>query len=172
MTFICWAELSLFQHLTNFLTKLIDYNYVTFIQFNRETLKELEQIPGRVIVIVCDGSRGQSARILGLSDEFSHHSCKAYGAVAALERTQETFVPTPETRVHNITFNLMAYENGCGEDSYPQGFHLKLFGSFRLRCMSLVLPFYQLKQMRINVDQYVSNMKKINFAFIVVVEKN
>ena len=103
-------------------------------------LKELDQILGRVIVIVCDGSRGQSARILGLSDEFSHHSCKAYGAVAALERTQETSVPTPETRVHNITFNLLAYENGGGEDSYPQGFHLKLFGSFRHRYMSLVVP--------------------------------
>ena len=110
-------------------------------------------------MIVCDGSRGQSARILRLSDEFSHHSCKAYGAVAALERTQETSVPTPETRVYNITFNLLAYENGCGEDSHPQGFHLKLFGSFRHRYMSLVIPRNSFKHIRTSTvfNDLVSN---------------
>ena len=121
-------------------------------------LKELDQIPGRVIVIVCDGSRGQSARILGLSDKFSHHSCKAYGAVAALERTQETSVPTPETRVHNIMFKLEVFKNGYGENAMPQGFHFKLFGSFRHRCMSLALPINQVKQTGINLDQCVSNI--------------
>ena len=85
--------------------------------------------------------------------------CKAYGAVAALERTQETSVPTPETRVHNITFNLLAYENGGGEDSYPQGFHLKLFGSFRHRYMSLVVPKCEskvVKTLKVVLDQSVS----------------
>ena len=121
-------------------------------------LKELDQIPGRVIVIVCDGSRGQSARILGLSDEFSHHSCKAYGTVTALERTQEILVPTPETRVHNITFKLPVFKNGIDENSMTLGFHFKVFGSFRHRYMSLALPIDKAKQMKINLDQCVSNI--------------
>ena len=120
------------------------------IQFTKKMLEELNQIPGRVIFIVCDGSRGQSARILGLSDEFSQHSCKAYGAVAALERTQETSVPTSETSVHNITFN------------HVKSFHFKLFGSFRHRYVSLVVPIYQFKQMRANLDKCVNNINVHN----------
>ncbi len=124
----------------------------------------MDNLPGRVLVIVCDGSRGHSASILGLSDEFTHHSCKAYGAVAALERSQERSIPTPETRVHNLTFDLIAYDNGCGEDPFPQGFHLKLFGSLRHRYMSLAVPKCESKLVRtlkVVLDQSVSNLKML-----------
>lgn len=109
-------------------------------QFCRESLKDLESITERVVVIVCDGSNGRSASLLGLSDEFVQHSCRAYGAVAALERHDQASVPTPEIRVHNLTFDLNAYGNDCDNDPYPQGFHLKIFGSARHRYISLAVP--------------------------------
>ncbi|ELT88966.1 hypothetical protein CAPTEDRAFT_195875 [Capitella teleta] len=109
-------------------------------KFCRESLKDLESITERVVVIVCDGSNGRSASLLGLSDEFVQHSCRAYGAVAALERHDQASVPTPEIRVHNLTFDLNAYGNDCDNDPYPQGFHLKIFGSARHRYISLAVP--------------------------------
>lgn len=122
-------------------------------------MKEVDQLKERTIVIVCDGSRGHTASVLGLSDEFTHHSCKSYGAVAALERPFEQSFPTPETRIHNITFDLNAYDNGCGDDPFLQGFHLKLFGSFRHRYMSIAVPRCESKLVRtlkVVLDQSVS----------------
>lgn len=43
-------------------------------------------MPDRLLAIVCDGAGGRSASLLGLSDEFQHVSCKAYGAMADIER--------------------------------------------------------------------------------------
>lgn len=112
-------------------------------QFNRETLKEVENQSGRVVAIACDGSTGRAATLLGLSDEFIHQSCKAYGACAAIERYHQRSVPTAETRAHNLTFDLGAYGNNGDEDNTslpPHGFHLKLFGSVRHRYMALAVP--------------------------------
>ncbi|KAK0051380.1 hypothetical protein Bpfe_019154, partial [Biomphalaria pfeifferi] len=64
-------------------------------KFSRDSLRELEKIEGRKLVIACDGSSGQAARLLGLSDEFLQHSCRAYGAVAALDRPEECQIPMP-----------------------------------------------------------------------------
>ncbi len=92
----------------------------------------------------------------------SHHGVfryRAYGAVAALDRTQETSVPTHETRVHNINFDLMAYGDGLGSDPVPQGFHLKLFGSFRHRYLALAVPKSEskvVKFLKVVLDQAVS----------------
>jgi len=56
------------------------------VQFTRGCLDELERISERIIAVVCDGAGGRSASLLGLSDEYSHHSCRAYGATATVDR--------------------------------------------------------------------------------------
>lgn len=119
----------------------------------------MEGFPGRVLAVVCDGSRGHSASLLGLSDEFLQHSCRAYGAVAAIERPGQRLVPTPETRVHNLTFDINAYDNGCQNDPFPQGFHLKIFGTISHRYMALAVPKCESKLVRtlkMVLDQSVS----------------
>lgn len=60
-------------------------------------------------MIASDGSSGQSARLLGLSDEFLHSSCHAFGAVASMERAELNSVPLAERRVHGLLFDLTAY---------------------------------------------------------------
>jgi hypothetical protein len=41
---------------------------IFLLQFNRDTLKDVESIPGRCLVITADGRNGQAQRILGLND--------------------------------------------------------------------------------------------------------
>ncbi|KAJ8303249.1 hypothetical protein KUTeg_019645 [Tegillarca granosa] len=64
-------------------------------KFDKDTYKELDSLPGRLLVIVCDGRNGNSSSILGLGDEYEQHSCAAYGAVAAIDRMDQREVPTP-----------------------------------------------------------------------------
>lgn len=53
-------------------------------------------------------------------------------------------VPTPEIRAHSLYFDLSAYgidtvkepRNSCQPVAKP-GFHLKIYGTFRNRCMAL-----------------------------------
>ena len=133
---------------------------IVYFQFTRDSLKSLENFTERLVVIVCDGSHGRSASLMGLSDEFVHHSCKAYGAVAALDRPSEHVVPAPEIRVHNLTFDLHAYGNNSHEELFPQGFHLKIFGSLRHRYMALAVPKCEsklVKTLKVVLDQSVSN---------------
>lgn len=115
-------------------------------------------------MIVCDGAHGRSASLLGLSDEFIHHSCKAYGAVAALDRPTQRFVPTPDIGIHNLTFDLNAYGNDYGEDPFPNAFHLKIFGSVRHRYLSLAVPKCEsklVKTLKVVLDQSVSQFECI-----------
>ena len=143
-------------------TVLISFSVLSdSFQFNKDSLKYLDTIPGRVLVVVSDGGSGQSARLLGLSDEFVHQSCKAYGAVAAVERTDQRQVPTPETRIHGIYFDLVAYGNDLQEEEYPAAFHLKLFGSLRNRYMSLAVPKCEaklVKMLKVVLDQSVRKL--------------
>ncbi|XP_062572350.1 uncharacterized protein LOC134234314 isoform X2 [Saccostrea cucullata] len=108
-------------------------------KFDKETCKELDEIQGRLLVIACDGRNGQASRLLGL-DEFSEqHSCNAYGAIAAIERTEARDVPTPEKRVHNLTFDLSAYGAYHSENDNSPGFSLKVFGNSKHRYISLAI---------------------------------
>ena len=132
------------------------------LQFNQDVAKETESMKGRVLVVVCDGPHGHAANILGLSDEFVQHPCRGYGAVAAVERPGQRLVPTPETRVHNLTFDLNAYDADCGHDPLPQGFHLKIFGSVSHRYMALAVPKYEsklVKTLKVVLDQSVSSYR-------------
>lgn len=108
-------------------------------KFDKETCKELDGIQGRLLVIACDGRNGQASRLLGL-DEFSEqHSCNAYGAIAAIERTEARDVPTPEKRVHNLTFDLSAYGAYHSDNDCSPGFSLKVFGNSKHRFISLAI---------------------------------
>ncbi|XP_059164437.1 uncharacterized protein LOC131947288 [Physella acuta] len=125
-------------------------------KFTRESLRDLERIEGRKLVITCDGSSGQAARLLGLSDEFAQHTCRAYGAVAALDRLDECQVPMPERLVHNLHFDLTAYGAETSEVDGYQGFTFKVFGTSRHRYMALSIPKCespQVKSLRTVLDR-------------------
>ena len=85
---------------------------------------------------------------------------RVYGAVAALERTDVSSVPTPDIRVHNLTFDLNAYGNdGNDIEMASQGFHLKIFGSVRHRYMALAIQKCDsrlVKSLKVVLDQSVS----------------
>ncbi|KAK7500326.1 hypothetical protein BaRGS_00008549, partial [Batillaria attramentaria] len=124
--------------------------------FSRDTLRELETFDGRKLVIACDGANGQTTRHLGLSDEYVQHSCRYYGAVAALERVNETQIPLRERRQHNLHFDLTAYGADNVELDGHQGFSLKIFGTSRHRYMSLTIPKCEsplVKALRVVLDR-------------------
>ena len=148
---------------------LINLFLCLYFQFTKDTLRELDTIPGRLIVLVCDGTHGRSASLLGVSDEFTQQSCRAYGALAAIERLDQPSVPSQEIRVHNLTFDLNAFGNDCAVDPFPQGFHLKIFGSLRHRYMSLAVPKCEsklVKTLKCVLDQSVSDILYLFFPVI------
>ncbi|KAL8607504.1 hypothetical protein ACOMHN_004474 [Nucella lapillus] len=124
--------------------------------FSRDTCKELEGIGGRKLVLACDGANGQTVRYLGLSDEYIQHSCRYYGAVAALERPNECQIPLRERCQHNLHFDLTAYGAESLEVDGHQGFSLKIFGTSRHRYMSLLIPKCEsplVKALRVVLDR-------------------
>ncbi|XP_042293701.1 uncharacterized protein LOC121914377 [Sceloporus undulatus] len=95
------------------------------------------------IIIVADGSCGESSTILGISPEYTVESCNAYGANAVIERPDQRQVPTPEIRAHNLYFDLSAYGmdmSALRKESPAPGFHLKIYGTFRNRYLALACP--------------------------------
>ena len=90
-------------------------------------------------MICSDGTNGQAARALGISDECLQHSSGIYGAVAAIERPNQTLVPTPEKRVHNLTFDLSAYGNSSFDEDGKSNFSLKIFGNSKCRFIALAV---------------------------------
>ncbi|XP_076449045.1 uncharacterized protein LOC143285552 [Babylonia areolata] len=126
------------------------------VKFTRDSCKELEGMAGRKLVLACDGAGGQSVRHLGLSDEYIQHSCRFYGAVAALERPNETQIPLKERSQHNLHFDLTAYGSDSLEVDGHQGFSLKIFGTSRHRYMSLLIPKCEsplVKALRVVLDR-------------------
>ncbi|PVD21113.1 hypothetical protein C0Q70_19279 [Pomacea canaliculata] len=125
-------------------------------KFTRECLRELEGLEGRKMVIACDGANGQTGRHLGLSDEYTQHSCRFYGAVAMFERTAECQIPLRERRQHNLHFDLTAYGADSGDVDGHQGFSLKIFGTSRHRYLTLVIPKCEtplVKALRVVLDR-------------------
>ncbi|KAK3085962.1 hypothetical protein FSP39_011386 [Pinctada imbricata] len=108
-------------------------------KFDRDKCKEIDNLPGRLLVLTCDGRNGQAGRILGLNDFSQQHSCGAYGAIAAVDRTEQRDVPTPEKRMHNLTFDLSAYGTYCTDNDGFPGFSLKIFGNSKHRFISLAI---------------------------------
>ncbi|KAK6185089.1 hypothetical protein SNE40_007403 [Patella caerulea] len=162
----CWSNDSFFTHvgifqeyLVNVICRLDISKDLRFgHKFTRDSIKELESIEGRRMVIVCDGANGQAVRQLGLSDEFIQHSCRAYGAVAAIDRQDASNVPLPERRYHNLFFDLSAYGTDTSQVDGHQGFSLKLFGGSRHRYMTLATNKNEsvlVKTLRVVLDRSV-----------------
>lgn len=120
-------------------------NYPTEVElkfgtkFNREISDSIDSMGGRKLVICCDGGTGMASRTLGLSDECIMHSSGIYGAGAAIERNNQTLVPTPEKRVHNLTFDLSAYVPTAYEEDGKSKFTLKIFGNSKCRYLALAV---------------------------------
>ncbi|WAR11352.1 hypothetical protein MAR_025532 [Mya arenaria] len=108
-------------------------------KFSRDCNDAVDTIPGRKLVICCDGRTGLAGQILGLSDECVYHSTGAFGALAAIERNNQTLVPRPDIRVLNIGFDLSAYVSSEYEEDTKSKFTLKIFGNSRCRFLALAV---------------------------------
>nr|XP_060644231.1 uncharacterized protein LOC132783159 [Anolis sagrei ordinatus] len=120
-------------------------------KFSEEFLKKNLSSHWPNIVIIADGSCGESSTILGISPEYTVESCNAYGANAAIERPDQRQVPTPEIRAHGLYFDLSAYGmdmSNMGKESSVPGFHLKIYGTFRNRYLALACPASDSKVVR------------------------
>ncbi|XP_072926500.1 uncharacterized protein [Hemitrygon akajei] len=128
----------------------MDIQILLGTKFTEEYLKKIPASEFPRVIVVCDGSCGESSSVLGISSDYIVESCNAYGANAALERADQRQVPTPEIRAHSLYFDLSAYglefasSSKEGQGSQPSalksGSHLKIYGTFRNRYMALACP--------------------------------
>ncbi|XP_053550780.1 uncharacterized protein LOC128642125 [Bombina bombina] len=164
----CWrndhffTKIGVFQeHLLSILEQrkqTMDIRILLGTKFTDEYLRKIPPGQGPKIIVVADGSCGESSALLGVSSEYIVESCNAYGANAALERPDQRQVPTPEIRAHNLYFDLSAYGidvTSAGKEAtlgHPTGikpgFHLKIYGTFRNRYMALACPASDAKVLR------------------------
>ncbi|XP_048829720.1 uncharacterized protein si:dkey-234i14.6 [Brienomyrus brachyistius] len=126
------------------------------VKFTEDYLRRVPGPDWPRIIVVADGSCGDSCSVLGISSDYIVESCNAYGANATIERLDQRQVPTPEIRAHSLYFDLSAY----GVDAIKEtrgatqaaamrpGFHLKIYGTFRNRYMALMCPLSDSKMVR------------------------
>ncbi|XP_033490339.1 uncharacterized protein LOC117261887 [Epinephelus lanceolatus] len=121
-------------------------------KFTEEYLRRIPRNEWPRVIVVADGSCGDSCSVLGISSDYTVESCHAYGANATIERLDQRQVPTPEIRAHSLYFDLSAYGvEALREHRNPTakpGFHLKIYGTFRNRYMALVCPASDTKMVR------------------------
>ncbi|KAK1804410.1 hypothetical protein P4O66_020423 [Electrophorus voltai] len=124
-------------------------------KFTDEYLRRIPSGEWPRVIVVADGSCGDSCSVLGISSEYIVESCHAYGANATIERLDQRQVPTPEIRAHSLYFDLSAYGIDAFKEprNYSQaaakpGFHLKIYGTFRNRYMALACTSADSKMMR------------------------
>ncbi|XP_075045100.1 uncharacterized protein LOC142104373 [Mixophyes fleayi] len=158
----CWQNDHFFtkigvfhEHLLSILEQrkqTLDIRILLGTKFTEEYMRKMSQVQMPKIIIVADGSCGESSSLLGVNSEYIVESCNAYGANAALERPDQRQVPTPEIRAHNLYFDLSAYGidvSSSGKDTLGKpGFHLKIYGTFRNRYMALACPASDAKVVR------------------------
>ncbi|KAM4614226.1 uncharacterized protein O3C94_022227 [Discoglossus pictus] len=164
----CWhndhffTKIGVFQeHLLSILEQrkqTLDIRIILGTKFTDEYMRKIPPGEWPKIIIVADGSCGESSSLLGVSSEYVVESCNSYGANAALERPDQRQVPTPEIRAHNLYFDLSAYgidvtSSGkesalCPPSGVKPGFHLKIYGTFRNRYMALACPSSDAKVVR------------------------
>lgn len=121
--------------------------------------RSLERQNARTLVIVCDGKKGQSARLLGLDDFKDEVSGLTYGAMAGIERPHLREVPNQEIRAHNLNFDLSAYGTYNQDSNGAPGFSLKIFGNSKCRYICLAIKRCDspiIKAMRTILDRSVS----------------
>ncbi|KAM9854743.1 uncharacterized protein ACBR49_003275 [Aulostomus maculatus] len=121
-------------------------------RYQEDYLRRIPQDDWPRVIVVADGSCGDSCSVLGISSDYTVESCHAYGANATIERLDQRQVPTPEIRAHSLFFDLSAYGvEALREQRNPiskPGFHLKIYGTFRNRYMALVSPASDTKMVR------------------------
>ncbi|MEE6499868.1 hypothetical protein FKM82_003617 [Ascaphus truei] len=164
----CWhndhffTKIGVFQeHLLSIVEQrkqTVDIRILLGTKFTDEYIRKIPQGEWPKIIVVADGSCGESSSLLGVSSEYIVESCNAYGANAALERPDQRQVPTPEIRAHHLYFDLSAYGidvPSAGKEatqSHPSvikpGFHLKIYGTFRNRYMALTCSASDAKVVR------------------------
>ncbi|XP_051546334.1 uncharacterized protein si:dkey-234i14.6 [Myxocyprinus asiaticus] len=113
-------------------------------KFSEEYLRRIPMGEWPRVIVVADGSCGDSCSVLGISADYIVESCRAYGANATIERLDQRQVPTPEIRAHSLYFDLSAYgidtpkePHSSSQPAAKPGFHLKIYGTFRNRYMAL-----------------------------------
>ncbi|KAG9475104.1 uncharacterized protein [Eleutherodactylus coqui] len=158
----CWhndhffTKIGVFQeHLLSILEQrkqTVDIRIFLGTKFTEEYIRKISQGEWPKIIIVADGSCGESSSLLGVNSEYIVESCNAYGANAVFERLDQRQVPTPEIRAHSLYFDLSAYGidvSSSGKDTFNRpGFHLKIYGTFRNRYMALACPASDAKVVR------------------------
>ncbi|XP_078527471.1 uncharacterized protein LOC144799793 isoform X2 [Lissotriton helveticus] len=164
----CWhndhfyTKIGVFQeHLLSILEKkkqIMDIHILLGTKFTDEYLRKIPAADWPKVIVVADGSCGESSSLLGITSDYLVESCNAYGANAALERPDQRQVPTPEIRAHSLYFDLSAYGVGISASSkeslntqqpaMKSGFHLKIYGTFRNRYMALACPTSDSKVVR------------------------
>ncbi|XP_061533646.1 uncharacterized protein si:dkey-234i14.6 isoform X3 [Phycodurus eques] len=121
-------------------------------KFTEDYLRRIPAGEWPRVIVVADGSCGDSCSVLGLSSDYAIESCHAYGANACIERLDQRQVPTPEIRAHCLYFDLSAYGvEALREHRNPSakpGFHVKIYGTFRNRYMALACPASDAKMVR------------------------
>ncbi|XP_056138154.1 uncharacterized protein si:dkey-234i14.6 [Lampris incognitus] len=121
-------------------------------KFTEDYLRRIPHSDWPRVIVVADGSCGDSCSVLGISSDYTVESCHAYGANATIERLDQRQVPTPEIRAHSLYFDLSAYGvEAFREHRSPAskpGFHLKIYGTFRNRYMALVCSTADTKMVR------------------------
>ncbi|MCI4380163.1 hypothetical protein PGIGA_G00236900 [Pangasianodon gigas] len=124
-------------------------------KFTDEYLRRIPSGEWPRVIVVADGSCGDSCSVLGISSEYIVESCHAYGANATIERLDQRQVPTPEIRAHSLYFDLSAYgidsvkePRNSSQTSAKPGFHLKIYGTFRNRYMALACTSADSKMLR------------------------
>ncbi|KAM9572336.1 uncharacterized protein ACWYII_004243 isoform 1-T3 [Salvelinus alpinus] len=121
-------------------------------KFTEEYLRKIPGSDWPRVIVVADGSCGDSCSVLGISSDYTVESCHAYGANATIERLDQRQVPTPEIRAHSLFFDLSAYGVEALREpkssAVKPGFHLKIYGTFRNRYMALVCPASDTKMVR------------------------
>ncbi|XP_033110015.1 uncharacterized protein LOC117111227 [Anneissia japonica] len=111
------------------------------------------------LMVVCDGVRGDTASLLGLSDEYILCSCNAYGAMASLDRMYHKHVAVAETTRNNMKLDLSAFGSEYRQPELTKPtFKFKIFGTYRYRYLTLSCPkngSNVLRQLRITSDSSV-----------------
>ncbi|XP_077452916.1 uncharacterized protein LOC144071566 [Stigmatopora argus] len=132
--------------------KEVDVKVQLGTKFTEDYLRRIPASEWPRVIVVADGSCGDSCSVLGLSSDYTVESCHAYGANATIERLDQRQVPTPEIRAHGLYFDLSAYGVEAPREhrnpSAKSGFHLKIYGTFRNRYMALVCPASDAKMVR------------------------
>ncbi|XP_059849251.1 uncharacterized protein si:dkey-234i14.6 isoform X2 [Hypanus sabinus] len=98
----------------------MDIQILLGTKFTEEYLKKIPVSEFPRVIVVCDGSCGESSSVLGISSDYIVESCNAYGANAALERADQrqimknifhqsfnAYKTDIEPRVNDLTIHLL-----------------------------------------------------------------